>query len=62
MNALSGEKLLKLEYVKAQIEAHARLSLAGRHFPRRLLVFREECGTGGGEGGGVRYLLCRSGT
>ncbi len=32
---------------------HARLSLAGGDVSGRLSVFREECGTGGGEGGGV---------
>ena len=32
---------------------HARLSLAGRHVSRRLPVLREECRTGGGEGGRI---------
>ena len=32
---------------------HARLSFAGGDVFGRLLVFGEECGTGGGEGGGV---------
>ena len=36
---------------------HARLSFAGRHVPRRLPVLGPECGTRGGEGGGVIALV-----
>ena len=36
---------------------HARLSLAGRHVPRRLPVFRAQCGAGGGES---RWMRLRS--
>ena len=32
---------------------HARLPFAGRHLPRRLPVLGQECGTRGGEGGGL---------
>ena len=35
----------------------ARLSLAGRHVPRRLSVFGKECRTSGGEGGGINSDL-----
>ena len=37
---------------------HARLSLAGRHLPRRLPVLGPQCGTRGGEGGVVRPRRC----
>jgi predicted oxidoreductase len=112
MNALSGDNLLKLDHIKAQIEARDReitnpyvkdaqvmnlhnarsdigdklirtakphrildpdhgpliavklniltrktLPFAGRHFSRRLPVLGQECGTGGGEGSGVKRLV-----
>ena len=39
---------------------HARLPLAGRDVPRRLPVLGPQCGTGGGEGGGVKRFLVKS--
>ena len=37
----------------------ARLPFAGRHVSRRLPVLGQECGTRGGEGGGVKRLLVK---